>query len=66
MTITFTAFHLLYKCYRNSSEISCGRGSKFFSVTPPHLTSSVLALFALFEKRRNEVARVVEELKRWE
>jgi hypothetical protein len=30
------------------------------------LGAAILALFALFEKRRNEVARVVEELKRWE
>jgi hypothetical protein len=27
---------------------------------------AILALFALFEKRRNEVAKVVQELKRWE
>lgn len=27
---------------------------------------AILALFALFEKRRNEVLRVVEDLKRWD
>jgi hypothetical protein len=30
------------------------------------LGAAILALFALFEKRRNEVTKVVEELKRWE
>jgi hypothetical protein len=30
------------------------------------LGAAILALFALFEKRRNEVAKVVEQLKRWE
>jgi hypothetical protein len=30
------------------------------------LGAAILALFALFEKRRNEVVKVVEELRRWE
>jgi hypothetical protein len=30
------------------------------------LGAGILALFALFEKRRNEVVKVVQELKRWE
>lgn len=30
------------------------------------LGAAILALFALFEKRRNDVARMVEELKKWE
>jgi hypothetical protein len=30
------------------------------------LGAAILALFALFEKRRNEVVKVVQELKRWE
>jgi hypothetical protein len=30
------------------------------------LGAAILALFALFEKRRNEVAQVVQELKKWE
>jgi hypothetical protein len=30
------------------------------------LGAAILALFALFEKRRNEVVEVVQELKRWE
>ena len=30
------------------------------------LGAAILALFALFEKRRNDVQRVMQELKRWE
>jgi hypothetical protein len=30
------------------------------------LGAAIVALFALFEKRRNDVTRVVEELKKWE
>src|SRR5262249_14076612 len=30
------------------------------------LGAAILALFALFEKRRNEVVQVVQELKKWE
>jgi len=30
------------------------------------LGSAILALFALFEKRRNDVLQLLEELKRWD
>jgi len=30
------------------------------------LGAAILALFALFEKRRNEVVKVIKDLKQWE
>jgi hypothetical protein len=30
------------------------------------LGAAILALFALFEKRRNDVERMVQEIKKWE